>query len=134
MSYAIYGLVKYIAYSLWCYIGIRIFTSKRCPILLALMYGATRWFLGLFFGFAVAVFAGPISTESAASYYFGIYTPLRIVEWGVIVKLLNDKNENRTGIFAVILWIMGGILISFATDAVSPAGIEGRFCIGRCLC
>jgi hypothetical protein len=32
-------------------------------------------------------------------------------------------------------WVAGGILVSFASDMVSPEMIEeGRFCVGRCLC
>ena len=33
-----------------------------------------------------------------------------------------------------VAWVLGGIVVSFATDAVSPDGLAGGFCVGRCLC
>jgi hypothetical protein len=34
----------------------------------------------------------------------------------------------------LILWVMGGILVSYLSDMVSPEGLAGKFCVGRCLC
>jgi hypothetical protein len=32
------------------------------------------------------------------------------------------------------LWCVGGMLVSFLTDLLSPEGLQGRFCVGCCLC
>jgi hypothetical protein len=32
------------------------------------------------------------------------------------------------------VWCIGGMLVSFVTDFLSPEGLQGTFCVGRCLC
>jgi hypothetical protein len=47
------------------------------------------------------------------------------------LMLRQDPQMSARARFA---WVLGGLVISFATDAVSPDGLAGRFCVGRCLC
>ena len=80
---------------------------------------------------------GSIDAEAAARTYLLVYSPVRALEWGimafVIVKLVRlGFTFGVTG--PLLVWCVGGILVSFLTDLVSPEGIEGRFCVGRCLC
>jgi hypothetical protein len=87
---ALYAAAKFVAYSLWCWVGLRLSAPAHASVGRSLKYGAFRWLLGLAFG----VVRGP-----------------------------------RTW-----LWILGGIVVSFASDLLSPEGMAGRFCVGRCLC
>jgi len=40
----------------------------------------------------------------------------------------------QSSMMTLPLWCAGGIIVSFLTDLLSPDGVQGRFCIGRCLC
>jgi hypothetical protein len=91
----------------------------------------------LVLGVGVFIIAGAISEEEAALRYFVIYTPLRVLEWGVIAALMISHAKKHGEAFSqrwAIIWVIGGIGVSFATDLVSPEGLAGKFCIGRCFC
>jgi hypothetical protein len=133
----LYAVVKFLAYSAWCYLGLRLVQSTATTIASALRLGAARWFLGLFFGIAVFFFVGSIDAQAAARTYFLVYTPVRAVEWGIMAFLLAGRRQQQsvaTLILRLALWCVGGMLVSFLTDVVSPEGLQGRFCVGRCLC
>ena len=129
----VYAIVKYIGYSLWCYAGLRLLAGQTTPLRPALGFGAVRWLLGLGLGLMVFVASGSVDRSSLAVLYFGIYTPLRLFEWTVMTWLML-RGRPDTSPRARIAWVLGGVLVSFATDAVSPEGLAGRFCVGRCLC
>ena len=132
-----YAIGKYIAYSAWCWIGVRLLVQREKSIPLAMFYGVMLWMLGFFLGAIVFLTIGTTSHENLALRYVAIYTPLRIIEWGLIATLIVrhahlawlPKTMRRS-----IGWIVGGIAVSFATDLLSPEGLAGRFCVGRCLC
>ena len=129
----VYALAKYVLYSLWCYVGLRLLASHPAPLAPAFGFGALRWMIGLVLGIIVFLAMGSVSRSSLAVLYFAIYTPLRVFEWTVMTWLMlkrlpNVSNRGRLG------WILGGIVVSFASDVVSPDGLAGRFCVGRCLC
>ena len=130
-SVFIYGIAKYVAYALWCYAGLRLF-ARHATARSALGLGALRWLIGLAFGLGVFVAVGSINETQVAGRYFAIYTPLRIVEWAILLALL--ARTERPNTIPAVAWIVGGVAVSFATDLVSPDGLAGRFCIGRCLC
>lgn len=131
----LYALTKFVAYSLWCFLGLRLLSD--CPsIPKALKFGAYRWLLGLFFGVCVGLLLGSVSSQSVTALYFGIYIPLRVIEWFILANLIASASfeyrlPHPTKVWP---WILGGIVVSFASDLMSPDGIEGRFCVGRCLC
>ena len=79
------------------------------------------------------VASGSVDRSSLAVLYFAIYTPLRLLEWTVMTWLML-RGQSDTSLRARVAWVLGGLVISFATDAVSPDGLAGRFCVGRCLC
>jgi len=129
----VYAIVKYLVYSLWCYVGLRMFGDQIASLRPALGFGAVRWLLGLGFGILVFLAVGSVDRSRLAVLYFAIYTPLRVLEWAVMTLLMVRPHQPASAIFR-IAWVLGGIVISFATDAVSPDGLSGRFCVGRCLC
>jgi len=129
----VYAIVKYLVYSLWCYVGLRMFGGRITSPGTALGFGAVRWLLGLGLGIVVFFAVGSIDRSGLAVLYFAIYTPLRVLEWTVMTWLMLRQHPPASA-SARIAWVLGGIVISFATDAVSPDGLAGRFCVGRCLC
>jgi len=141
INFLAYPIAKFIAYSAWCAVGLWLLVPKQTGGVrfmgLTLWFGAFRWLLGLGFGLMVFIALGSISSESVAAWYFGIYTPLRIVEWTIIAAVIMRKLPAavRTAQYPrAALWIGGGIVVSFLTDVVSPQGLAGKFCVGRCLC
>jgi hypothetical protein len=132
-----YALVKFFSYSLWCLLGLYLLAPSRVSPWRALGYGALRWLLGLFFGVVVAIALGSVSSESVGALYFGVYVPLRVIEWAIMAYLIHQgfsvwRSPARNA--RVWLWVLGGIIVSFASDLASPEGMAGRFCVGRCLC
>ena len=131
-----YALTKFVAYCVWCWIGLRAFASAPASLARSLKYGALRWLLGLAFGVAAAIALGSVSRESVATLYFSVYAPLRVVEWLIMAIVM--QRERQAGAAPrsprVWLWILGGIVVSFGSDLASPEGMAGRFCVGRCLC
>lgn len=133
----VYAFAKLLAYSLWCWLGLRVLTPLSATSGRALKYGAVRWSLGLAFGLMAAIALGSISSESVTTLYFGVYVPLRLVEWGIMVALIHGASLTRRSLATsgrAWWWVLGGIVVSFATDLASPEGMAGRFCVGRCLC
>jgi hypothetical protein len=129
----VYAIAKYLLYSLWCYVGLRLFAVHVAPIGSALSFGAIRWLLGLGLGLIVFVAIGSVTRSSLAALYFAIYTPLRVLEWTVMMWLML-RHGATVPLRTRLAWVLGGIVVSFASDAVSPDGLAGRFCVGRCLC
>jgi hypothetical protein len=129
----VYAIAKYLVYSFWCYVGLRMLAGQVTPLRPALGFGAVRWSLGLVLGLVVFLASGSVDRNSLAVLYFGIYTPLRLFEWTVMTWLML-RHHPQASARARIAWVLGGLVISFATDAVSPDGLAGRFCVGRCLC
>jgi len=128
-----YAIAKYLVYSSWFYVGLRLRGSQATSVRPALGFGAVRWLLGLGFGILVFLAVGSVDRSSLAVLYFAIYTPLRVLEWTVMAWLMLRQHPPASAT-ARIAWVLGGIVMSFATDAVSPDGLAGRFCVGRCLC
>ena len=132
MGTLVYAVVKFAAYSAWCYAGLAVARSGGAGAVPALRFGAIRWALGLAFGVAVFILVGSIDASAAARTYFLVYSPVRVVEWGIMAWLIRDRARPLST--ALILWCAGGLLVSFLTDLLSPEGLQGRFCVGRCLC
>ena len=132
----LYAAAKFVAYAIWCLLGLHQFAA-RPSLLGALKFGAVRWLLGLAFGLAAAIGLGSVSQQSVATLYFGLYVPLRVIEWSIMVSLLARGGPASHTLIRnpkAWLWVLGGIAVSFATDLASPEGMAGRFCVGRCLC
>ena len=133
----LYAVTKMVVYVLWCWAGIYFLANKTPRMSTAVGLGAIRWPVGLFFGVVIFLSFPLSSTASAAGTYVAIYTPVRILEWGILLFLicswLTDKPRGLS-IWRSISWIGGGVVVSFLSDLLSPEGLAGRFCVGRCLC
>lgn len=132
-----YALIKFVAYCCWCFVGLRIFEPERATLAGSVKYGSIRWLVGLGFGMAAAVALGSVASESVVALYFGVYVPLRIVEWAIVLLLMRGASSHSASLLRnprAWFWVAGGIVVSFASDAASPEGMAGRFCVGRCLC
>ena len=133
----VYAVAKYLAYSAWCFVGLRVVQIPASGATTALGLGALRWLLGLFFGVLVFFGAGSIDPSDAARLYFLIYSPIRLVEWGImaaVIARMAARQPRSAPALGLIVWCVGGIIVSFLTDMLSPEGMQGRFCVGRCLC
>ncbi len=133
-----YAVAKFLAYSAWCSVGLRLVEpAAAAGIASSMRLGAARWLIGLFFGIGVFFAVGSIDAEAAARTYFLVYSPIRAVEWGIMAFLI-ARRAHQTGLSIPMLrlsaWCVGGMLVSFLTDLLSPEGLQGRFCVGRCLC
>lgn len=132
----LYAIVKYAAYSLWCLVGLYLLADNP-SIARALKFGAIRWLLGLGFGVVAGIALGSVAADSVTRLYFGVYIPLRAIEWSIMVILLTRELSDQRLLLRnpkAWLWMLGGIAVSFASDLASPEGTAGRFCVGRCLC
>ncbi|MBX7220453.1 MAG: hypothetical protein K1Y36_10950 [Blastocatellia bacterium] len=132
----LYGAVKFVAYVTWCYLGIKWLSDEATPFPLAVGLGTIRWFLGLVFGFILFFTVQVSSREEAGQTYFFVYSLVRVVEWGFIALIIGvrAREQSSFSLPQTVLWVFLGILLSFGTDLLSPDGMAGRFCLGRCLC
>jgi hypothetical protein len=132
MSYFLYVAVKLVAYSLWCWVGLRLFEAHSVSFIKASGFGLLRLCIGIAFGIAIFLLLRA-QPEDLLWKYIAIYAPVRMAEWFILVLIIGRDSENQTSLKA-ILWCLGGIVVSFAADLASPEGIAGHFCVGRCLC
>ncbi len=136
LLYAIYAITKYVAYSFWSYLGVRLVEPGRATPGRAMGLGAIRWLLGVGFGIVVFILVmfvvGALEPSDVPRTYFLFYTPVRAIEWGIMAALIDRRPERDYKTMA--LWCVGGIVVSFLSDLVSPDSLTGRFCLGRCLC
>ena len=110
-----YILIKYAAYTLWSFVGIkRIFHRQGHALANSAAYGAIRLLMGIFFG--VFIFFAALSmnnaTRNSVLTYAVIYVPVRLVEWSILAVLINRGRPT----FRALYWICGGILISCLSD------------------
>ena len=132
MIYLLYVVVKLLAYSAWCWVGLR-WLRNIGSIGAASAYGFLRLFVGIVFG-VVIFFSYQPPAKNLLAPYLAIYAPIRLVEWLIIAGVFAMKSESPLPRGKALLWCLGGILVSFAADLASPEGVAGHFCIGRCLC
>ena len=133
----VYALAKFLAYSAWCYVGLRSLQPSTSRVASSIRLGGARWLIGLVFGIAIFFFVGPIDADAAARMYFLVYSPIRAIEWGIMALLIVRRISQPAfspPMLRLSAWCIGGMLVSFLTDALSPEGVQGRFCVGRCLC
>ena len=132
MGYALYVAVKLIAYVGWCWFGLRLWRPASATLPKAVGLGAVRLVIGI--GFGVVIFlAFSTGPENLLGKYIAIYSPVRLLEWFILAAIMGGEEGKRTR-SGIILWCLGGILVSFLADFASPEGIQGHFCVGRCLC
>src|SRR5712691_8082617 len=96
LMFVVYALVKLMAYSAWCSLGLRLAQPGAAGIASSVRLGAVRWCIGLVFGIGVFLFVGSINVDAAARTYFLVYSPVRAVEWGIMALLIANRTRRGT--------------------------------------
>lgn len=137
-----YVVVKYAAYTAWCYAGLR-WLLQRKSFRAGMGFGFVRLFLGVFFGAGIFVVGGMLHLEVPAHpvvMYLSVYAPVRYVEWTILLLVMRgiDASAMSTGPWKQQAWIFGGIAISHLADLplilTSSDGTKGFLPVGRFLC
>ena len=137
-----YVLLKYLAYSAWCYLGLRWLRDQKSA-LAGMGYGSVRLGLGILFGVGIFLVGGMLHLSSPAHpwlLYFSIYAPVRYIEWSILATLLGTRGGNvfRIADRKTQRWIIGGIVISHLADlpmiVFSMHGPMEFLPVGRFLC
>ncbi|MGM9482931.1 hypothetical protein ACS5PN_17180 [Roseateles sp. NT4] len=136
-----YAAVKLVAYAAWSYCGLLIAdlgSARPSGLQLlraSLLMGAMRCVFGFCFGIVVALIVRQELGGSFALTYVAVYAPVRFFEWALLAHLSWRAWQDKWSSPRLYLWIVFGIVVSFAADLASPEFVkEGRFCFGRCLC
>ena len=130
--------MKYLAYSIWCYLGLR-WLRDRKSVGAGIAFGSVRLGLGMIFGVGIFVIGGMLHLNAPANSwvaYFAVYAPVRYVEWAILASLLGTKGGQVFQITGAVTqrWILGGIVVSHLADVpLILFGGEGpkRFSAGR---
>ena len=130
----IYLLGKYVAYSVWCYFGLRLFNQANAPVGRALGFGLVRLLIGIAFGFAIAFLVMLPAFDSVGNPlvpYLLVYVPVRVMEWLIMAKLMLTNPPKSRAVY----WVLGGIALSCLADIPLFAMTGGvRPSLGRIAC
>jgi len=148
----LYVLAKFVAYTVWCGVGIQLLWSleRRANVqgataagtrtwrkwLLAVVYGALRLLMGVFFGLIIWI----VGTMVAANIwgaphrdvltYLLVYVPIRWVEWTILAWIIARSSAGKLGYG----WRLGGIGISCLADIPLIAAMGWALPLGRFFC
>ena len=98
MIFPVYVLGKYLAYSIWCYLGLRWLRDKKSAGA-GMAFGSVRLGLGIIFGVAIFVIGGMLHLNAPANSwfaYFAVYVPVRYVEWSILAA--SARNAGRANL------------------------------------
>jgi len=148
----LYVLVKFIAYTVWCAVGIQLLwsferaanvqlitaggTSSQRKWLLAAGYGLLRLLMGVFFGILIWILGTMVATSIVAAphrdfiTYLVVYVPVRWVEWTILAWLMARNSARSIGYG----WRFGGIAISCLADIPLIAAAGWMLPVGRFFC
>lgn len=149
---ALYLLAKFIAYTVWCAVGIQLLwsleraanvklltaggTSSQRKWLLASGYGLLRLLMGVFFGILIWILGTMVATNIVNAphrdviTYLVVYIPVRWVEWTILAWILARNSAKGIGYG----WRLGGIAISCLADIPLIAATGWMLPIGRFFC
>src|SRR5258707_13943538 len=88
--FPIYIIVKYVAYCVWSYYGLKLLRNQS-GIGAAVGFGSARLGLGMLFGVGVFVVGGMLHLNVPAhpwTLYLSIFVPVRYVEWTILAALM----------------------------------------------
>ena len=137
---------KFLAYSAWCYFGLRTFRPQNSRTLgPAIVFGAIRLSLGLFFGILIYLLGSALIASLASGLpenviaYLAVYVPVRWIEWTIMAILILPGPISASQWIAGTgrsdrLWRLGGIAISCLADIPLIASLGGVIPVGRFLC
>jgi hypothetical protein len=132
MAYLIYVVVKFACYTAWSWLGLRILQPVTPTFWRATGFGVLRLGIGIVAGVSI-FFLVTVHPEELLWKYIEIYTPVRMLEWLILALIMRRRPASPVSLHS-LLWCLGGILVSYASDFASPEGLSGHFCVGRCLC
>jgi hypothetical protein len=134
MGMTLYIVTKFVAYTAWCFLGMRMFGSGASSGFgLAAVYGGVRLLMGV--GLGLLIFLAALSmnnaTRNAPLTYAAIYVPVRALEWTIMYFIIRRDQPSLERAF---VWVAGGIVISCLADI--PLGImnHGVVPAGRPFC
>jgi hypothetical protein len=151
-QFVLYVLAKFIAYTLWCAVGMKLlWSSERATNAqlmtagvtgsakkwsLATAYGFFRLLMGVFFGSVIWL----VGTMVAASLwkapqhdfitYLLVYVPVRWAEWTILAWIIARESAQKIGYG----WRLGGIAISCLADIPIIAAAGWTLPLGRFFC
>ena len=141
----LYPAIKLLAYTLWCYLGLRNFRPPMNDLYgRSLLYGFLRLLMGFFFGVAIW-FSSLLISHIGGGFpqniltYGLVYVPVRWIEWSIMAALIvpgsfpfvrrisgtSPRDRN---------WRLGGIAISCLADIPLIVSLGGVIPTGRFLC
>jgi hypothetical protein len=123
-KFIVYFIIKILVYSFWCARGIRI-DGTAPTVQRSIFLGLLRTAIGLLLGALVWVF---LSTWIGTPGFFKnwvhsllVFIPVRWLEWGLIELAITHSIEPNSLLFGASgkfrLWRVGGIVISYVSDA-----------------
>jgi uncharacterized BrkB/YihY/UPF0761 family membrane protein len=142
----LYPAVKLLAYTFWCYLGLRNFRSSMNGVYSrSLLYGFLRLLMGLFFAVVIWLISTIVLSHIGHGLpqniltYALVYLPVRWIEWSIMAALIVPDS------FPLLRWIsatsprdrnwrLGGIVISCLADIPLIASLGGVIPTGRFLC
>ena|SRR5579862_3478087 len=141
IGYLIYLVVKFLAYSGWCYVGLRIL-RKSASWSGSLGYGVLRVVLGIIFGVSVFLAVGIIfhldPPKHPVLLYLAMYIPIRFLEWSIMAAVIQRGAAERPSLGRRLLWVCGGIVTSHLADLpiilLTWEGAQQFLPVGRFLC
>jgi hypothetical protein len=146
MGVVLYLVAKFLAYSAWCYLGLRWIRRDHNPLLLTgVAFGFLRLFMGFFFAVLIFLFSSSLMSALGSGLaqnvaaYLAIYVPVRWIEWTLMTIFMFRSPSTLLGRgFGTSLndrlWRMGGIAISCLADIPLIASLGGVIPVGRFLC
>jgi hypothetical protein len=148
----LYVLVKFIAYTVWCGLGIGLLwsleraanvrlataagTSSQRKWFLAAGYGFLRLLMGVFFGILIWILGSMVATNiwnaphRDVITYLAVYVPVRFVEWSILAWIMARNSAGGIGYG----WRFGGIAISCLADIPLIAASGWMLPLGRFFC
>ena len=133
MHVIIYIIVKALAYSAWCYAGVRWFRAGSAePIAAAIGFGLGRLLLGIVLGLFIFLLALGVNdvVRYAPFTYVVVYVPVRIGEWTLWYRLMRKDDPQFYGLF----WVIGGVVVSCLADIPIAINEHGLIPVGRPFC
>jgi hypothetical protein len=144
-GFLLYVSLKYASYAAWCYLGLRLVRAAGSNLIRpALGFGFVRLLIGVGFGLAIFFVGGMMHLNVPANpwaYYFGVYAPVRWVEWSILAALLVRGNSFARflvggGSGVIRWWQLGGVVVSHFADlplVISSHGVTDMLPVGRFL-
>lgn len=118
---------KFLAYSAWCYFGLRALRPQNSRTLgRAIVFGMIRLSLGFFFGILIYFLSSALVTSLAPGLpenviaYLAVYVPVRWIEWTIMAILI------LPGPLSPSQWIAGSGRTGDWAELLSPAWLTFR--------